>query len=101
MNGLLVYVITLLYGFAGLVTFCGFIPTMLDLWQGKPSANAATYFTWSITTFFTSLYGFFVLRDLMFNVILNLQLLACIIILMLLLRLKIKKRGCNVRQRRR
>lgn len=52
MNELLVYAITLLYGFGGLVTFCRFIPTMLDLWKGKPSANAVTYLVWSITTFF-------------------------------------------------
>jgi len=82
-------VLTVLYGISGLVTFAGFFPTMIDLWKGKPSANISTYIVWTVTTLTASVYGFFVFNDLMFNIIINLQLLACIIVLILRIRLKI------------
>ena len=86
------YTITFLYSIGGLVTFAGFFPTMKDLWKGKPSANIHTYVIWSLTTFFTSLYAIFVVKDLVFSLVINLQLAACIIVLILRLRLKTKKK---------
>ena len=83
-----IYILTFIYGIGGIVTFTGFIPTMIDLWKKKPSANITTYIIWTTTTFATSLYGFFILQDLVFNIVINLQLLACSIILILSLRLK-------------
>ena len=74
------------------MTFAGFFPTMKDLWKGKPSANIHTYVIWSLTTFFTSLYAIFVVKDLVFSLVINLQLAACIIVLILRLRLKTKKK---------
>ena len=84
-------VLTVLYGAGGIVTFFGFFPTIKDLWLRKPSANSTTYIVWSLTTFITSLYGLCVLQNLLFNVVINLQLVACVIILFL--RVRMKKAG--------
>ena len=89
MNDNFIYIITFLYGIGGIATFFGFIPTMIDLWKNKPSANITTYIVWTLTTFATSLYGFFVLKNFVFNIVINLQLLACLIILTLSIRLKL------------
>lgn len=80
--------LTFIYGIGGIVTFLGFIPTMKDLWQNKPSANISTYIIWTLTTFFTSLYAIFIIKDIAFIVVINLQLLACLIVLVLRWRLK-------------
>ena len=80
-------VLTVLYAGSGIVTFAGFFPTIRDLWNKKPSANALTYFTWATTTLLTGLYAMFVVRDLVFSIVISLQLLACVIILALRLRL--------------
>jgi len=83
-------ILTITYSIAGMVTFTGFIPTIRDLYHQKPSANISTYTIWTITTLITSLYGFFVLKDLVFNIVYNLGLIACITILIMRLRLKFK-----------
>lgn len=88
MKEIFIYALTLLYAIGGLVSFIGYLPTIKDLWKKHPSANASTYAIWTITLVFTSLYGFFVLQNLVFNIVVNLQLAACSIILVLRLRLK-------------
>ena len=87
-----IYILTFLYGLCGVITFIGYFPTVKDLWNKKASANINTYLIWTITTIFTSLYGFLVLKNLVFILVVNLQLLACATILVLALRLKYKKR---------
>jgi len=87
MQQTLLTILTVLYGAGGIVTFAGSLPTIRDLWNGKPSANATTYWAWGATTFITSLYGFFILDNFVFNIVINLQLLACVIVLVLRLRL--------------
>ena len=87
MENYFITALTFLYSIGGIVTFLGFFPTMKDLWQKKPSANTSTYIVWTITTFFTSLYGIFILKDLVFIAVINLQLLACLIVLILRIRL--------------
>lgn len=81
-------IITFFYSIWWIITFVGFIPTMKDLWNKKPSANISTYVVWTITTFFTSLYAIFILKDLVFIIVVNLQLLACLLVLILRIRLK-------------
>jgi hypothetical protein len=83
-----IYILSWFYGISGFITLLAFVPTMIDLWNKKPSANISTYIIWSSTTSVVSLYGFFVLQDLLFNIVINLQFLACIIVLILRLRLK-------------
>lgn len=87
----LLYALTFLYWIWWIVTFAWFIPTMIDLWNKKPSANIVTYIVWTTTTFITSLYGLFILKNLVFNIVINLQLLACLTVLILRIRLKYKK----------
>ncbi len=80
-------ILTVLYGASGIVTSAEFFPTILDLWGRKPSANASTYWIWTTTTLLTSLYAIFVVRDLVFSIVINFQLAACLITLILRLRL--------------
>jgi hypothetical protein len=87
-----IYILTFLYGLGGIITFVGYFPTIKDLWKKKASANVHTYLIWTLTTIVTSLYGFIVLKNLVFILVVNLQLLACATILILALRLKYKKR---------
>lgn len=79
--------LVLIYGICGIITFAGFIPTMIDLWKKKPSANISTYIVWTTTMFFTTLYAFFINGDLMFIGVAGAQLLACFIVLILRIRL--------------
>lgn len=84
----LLHLLTLIYGICGIVTFAGFIPTMIDLWKKKPSANIPTYITWTTTMFFTTLYAVFINKDLVFIGVASAQLFACFIVLVLRIRLK-------------
>ncbi len=88
----LIYILTFLYGLGGIITFVGYFPTIKDLWNKKASANIHTYLIWTITMFITSLYGFFVIKDLMFILVVNLQFLSCAFILALSLRIKYAKK---------
>ena len=85
-------ILTVLYGVGGIVTFAGFFPTIRDLWLKKPSANIWTYVIWSTTTFLTSLYGLFILKNVVFDIVINLQLIACVVVLVLRVRLSMRKR---------
>lgn len=93
-----IYILTGVYGISGLATLLGFAPTIKDLWNKKPSANSGTYLIWAVTAFVASLYGFFVLQNLMFNIIINLQLAGCIAVLILRYRLKCIT-VCKIRKR--
>ena len=92
MNENFILILTFLYSIWWIVTFIWFIPTMKDLWSGKPSANIITYSIWFMTTFITSLYWIFILKNLVFNIVINLQLLACLIVLILAIKLKYEKK---------
>jgi len=83
-----IYILIFVYGLGGIITFIGYFPTIKDLWNKKASANVHTYLIWTITMFITSLYGFFVIKDLVFILVVNLQFLSCAFILALSLRLK-------------
>jgi len=84
----MIQVLTALYWVAGIITFIGYFPTIKDLRQWKPSANLSTYWMRTFTMFITFLYALLVNWDTIFIVVVWLQLLACIIIFAL--RLKIK-----------
>ena len=91
MENIFVLILTFLYSIWWVITFLWFIPTMRDLWNKKPSANIWTYIIWFLTTFVTSLYWIFILKNLVFNIVINLQLLACLIVLILAIKLKLEK----------
>jgi len=86
-QSLFISTLSVAYAGSGIVTFMGFIPTMRDLARGKPSANVSTYAVWTITTLMAFLYGVLVLRDMIFSVVIGLQLSACAMILILRIRL--------------
>ena len=83
-----IQILTLLYSIAGIVGFTAFFPTIVDLLRGNPSANIKTYLIWSIITIFAFLYGIFVLKDFMFNLVIGSQLIGYMTVLILRLRLK-------------
>lgn len=83
-----IQIFTLLYSIAGIVGFTAFFPTIADLLKGNPSANIKTYLIWSIITVFAFLYGVFVLKNLMFNLVIGSQLVGYMTVLTLRLRLK-------------
>ena len=87
MNEAFIYILTTIYAICGIVTFAGFIPTMIDLWKKKPSANISTYIIWTTTMFFTTLYALFINKDLVFIGVASAQLLACLAVLLLRIRL--------------
>lgn len=91
MENYFIIILTFLYSIGWIVTFLWFLPTMRDLYNKKPSANISTYIVWWITTFITSLYGIFILKDLVFIIVINLQLLATIMVLVLRVRLSLLK----------
>jgi hypothetical protein len=66
-----------LYGTTGVISFVAYFPTLRDLWHGKSSANAHSYALWTSCNLIALLYGLFVLRDLLYNVVASLQFLAC------------------------
>ncbi len=86
-----IYILTFLYSVGWIITFVGFLPTMKDLRKGKPSANIWTYAIRTLTAFFTTLYAIFVVKDLVFSLVIWVQFIATIIVLILSLRLKLKK----------
>ena len=88
------------YAIGGVVTLLGYIPTVRDLYQGKPSANATTYLIWLITTFIATLYGVFVLKDTMYLLVVGLQLIACLIIMIMRLRLYYATKKVNSKGKR-
>ena len=88
MEETLLHLLILIYGFCGIVTFAGYTPTIIDLLNKKPSASIPTYITWTTTMFFTTLYAVFVNKDLFFIGFVGAEFLACLIILILRLRLK-------------
>ncbi len=87
-----IQIFTLLYSIAGIVGFSAFLPTIADLLKGNPSANIKTYLIWSIITVFAFLYGLFVLKDSMFNIVIGSQLIGYMTVLTLRLRLEYFKK---------
>lgn len=99
MSQLLLNILTLAYGVGGVVTLLGYIPTVRDLYNGKPSANLITYLIWLVTTFIATLYGLFVIKDAIYLLVVGLQLVACLIITVMRFRLNnnlkiIKNKKC-------
>lgn len=91
MSDLFLAMLKTAYGVGGIVTFVGFFPTIRDLWRRKPSANVSTYVVWSTTTFLTLLYAMLIVKDLLFSFVIGLQLAACVVVLILRLRLPRKR----------
>ncbi len=61
--------------------------TIRDLWKRRPGTHVETCLIWTTITLLTLLYAILVVRDLVFSIILAFQLAACLIVLILRLRL--------------
>ncbi len=79
--------LTVLYGATGAVSLAAYFPTLRDLWHRKSSANGPSYILWTACNVVALLYGFFILKNLLFIIVTGFQLLACSAILILRLRL--------------
>jgi uncharacterized protein with PQ loop repeat len=87
-----IYIVSILYSIGGTISLMAYIPTIRDLWQGKPSANISSYMVWSMSSFFSVLYGYFVLQDLLFNVMTTINFVVCLLVLALVIRLRLKSK---------
>lgn len=81
MHPWVIAVVTTLFAVSGTVSFLAYLPTIVDLWRGKPSANVSSYALWASTAAAGSLYTHVVLGDLLAIVAADLQTLACVTIL--------------------
>ena len=92
MEELLLQIIIIAYGGVGIVGLIAYWPTIKDLYYHKKvSANAVTFAMWTATTSVTFLYSLFILPDLLFRVVSGLNLIACLIVLSLCIRLKVRR----------
>jgi hypothetical protein len=81
------------YAGGGLICLIAYYPTIRDLYfRGKASANTATYFLWTLTSFISFLYSLFILSDQLFRTMALLNLGACILVLFLSIRLRSRQR---------
>ncbi len=87
---MLISTIIALYWIAWIITFVWYFPTIRDLLKWKPSANLSTYGMRTGTMIVTFLYAMLVNGDIMFIIVVWLQMIACIVILILRLRLEKK-----------
>ncbi|MEK6809301.1 MAG: hypothetical protein AABY40_01375 [Nanoarchaeota archaeon] len=92
MTELLLQIIILAYASAGVVSTIGYIPTIKDLWHHKKmSANISSYVIWTVSSGVTVLYSWFILPDLLFQIVSGLSFVSCALILLLGIILKYKK----------
>ncbi len=83
-----VYVLTTVYGIAGIITFTAYWPTIVDLWKGIPSANLRTWIIFTLTDLAVFLYALLVVHDLPFILVATGNLLHAFVIVVLRYRIK-------------
>jgi hypothetical protein len=89
---ILLTIITFLYASTGIIGAIGYIPTIRDLINGIASANINSYIIWTLSTGIGFLYAFFVISDLLLEIVMGLNFAFCTTILILDYRLKYKKK---------
>ncbi len=85
-------IISFFYALAGTIAIVGYLPTIKDLYQKKPSANINSYILWTFCGGIGLLYATVVISDLLLEIVTGLGFLSCAIILVLALRLKYLKK---------
>lgn len=83
-----VYVLTAFYGLSRLLSLGGMVPTIVDLWNGKPSACLTTWALWTISDLSVMLYALFVVQDIPLTIMTSIELFADLIVLGLRWRLR-------------
>jgi len=84
-------IIVFLYASTGIVAIIGYFPTIKDLMRKKESANIQSYIIWTFCSCIAFLYAFFIISDLLLEIVIGLGFASCAIILALALKLKYKK----------
>lgn len=80
-----------LYAFSGFLAVGAYLPTVYELWKGKPSASTSSYLIWVVTTSIGFLYVVIKIQDLLMLYVYAAHLLLCLIILILRIRLSLRK----------
>lgn len=88
MKELLLQILTFLYLGGGIIAAIGYMPTIIDLYHKKPSANVNSYILWAGTAVVTFLYCLFVLPDLYFRIVSTISFTACSTVLILAINLQ-------------
>ncbi len=84
-------IITFLYASTGIIAIIGYFPTIRDLTKKTASANIQSYIIWTLCSCVSFLYALLVISDLLLEIVIGLNLVSCVIILILALKLKYKK----------
>jgi len=87
-------ILIIAYGATGFLSFIAYWPTIADLYfHKKQSANISSYALWSSSTGIAFLYSIVILKDLLLRIVMGINFSACLIILFLSIRLKLKRRN--------
>lgn len=91
MKEIFLEILILAYAGAGILGLVAYWPTIKDLYYKKPSANIPSYILWVMTTGIATLYGIFILPDILFIAVSGANFIACALVLFLSFTLKYKK----------
>lgn len=86
----IITIITYLYAITGIISIIGYLPTIRDLTKNVASANLNSYVIWTFCTAIAFLYALLVISDLLLEIMIGLNLVCCIAITMLALKVKYK-----------
>ncbi len=84
-------IITILYLGTPLINIKGYLPTIKDLINKKPSANITTYAEWTTGSGISSVYGLFMSPDKLFGTLSVLYFVLSALVLLLAVKLKYKR----------
>ncbi len=84
-------IIVLLYASTVIIATIGYFPTIKDLINKRASANIHSYVIWTFSSCVTFLYALLVISDLLLEIITGINFASCVIILILVLKLKYQK----------
>jgi hypothetical protein len=89
MKELLLQILIVAYGATGIIGLVGYLPTIKDIYHHKKaSANISSYILWSSTAGIAFFYAVFILPDLLLRIVSGMNFFACLVVLILSLRLK-------------
>lgn len=92
MKEVLLQLLIFAYATVGIINLIAFWPTIHDLYKKKPSANIPSYWLWTTASSIAFLYTLFILDDTLVRIVSGSNLLACVIVLVLSIKLKYCKR---------
>lgn len=88
MKELLLQTLVASYAIVGVIGLIAYWPTIKDLHRHKKaSANTTSFLLWTTANGITVLYSIFILPDLLFRLISGMHFLACLTILILIIKL--------------